>query len=294
MNKWMPALTALVLVLLATGCGSEENRIAGNWKIFIGDEAHAYLEIGPERLISTVGSEKPITADYTFTETEGGHFMLDVFNPETRKNELLFEGYFEDKNTIKVVNTPSGPIENSKLIRVDVSAEKQKELNKTSSAPASEQPAKDEVRAGTKPEEAESMEAKSEEAEPKIRTEAEPKAAAESGLQSRYAAKADQLDRSIEEEAEKLFAHDTRPGFYGGYYEDWDNLLQETWNELKATMPSEAFERLKAEQIEWIKKKEKRFNEFTDTVASERAAGMDYLAFETKERTYYLIRNHMQ
>ncbi|NGZ76788.1 lysozyme inhibitor LprI family protein [Saccharibacillus alkalitolerans] len=283
LNKWTAAWIALIFMLPLTACGSAdskgaESRIIGSWKIFIGDEPHAYLEIGPERLISTVGSDDPITAEYTFTETEGGHIILEVFNPETRKNELFFEGYFEDKNTIDVVNTPSGPVEDSRLIRVDVSADKQKELEDKSAIV--EQPAKDETQ-----DEAQ-VEAKSEQAEPKD--------AEGTGLKSRYASKADRLDQTITEEAKRLFAHDTQPGFYGGYYEDWDNLLQEIWNELKATMPSVEFEKLKAEQIEWIKRKEKHFNEFDDTVASERAAGMDDLAAETKDRVYDLIEHYME
>ncbi|WHY82418.1 hypothetical protein QNH23_03200 [Siminovitchia fortis] len=39
--------------------------------------------------------------------------------------------------------------------------------------------------------------------------------------------------------------------------------------------------------------KEQNFAEMPDETASDRAAGMDYLAFETAERTRYLIENYM-
>lgn len=115
----------------------------------------------------------------------------------------------------------------------------------------------------------------------------------EISLKEKYLQKADNLDNEIMNEAKKLFAHDLQPGFYGQYYSEWDNLLNEVWGELKTTMPKNAFEKLKSEQNEWIKMKEKNFDEHPDEIASARATGMDYLAFETKDRTYYLIKNYM-
>ncbi|MBT2582979.1 lysozyme inhibitor LprI family protein [Planococcus sp. ISL-109] len=70
-------------------------------------------------------------------------------------------------------------------------------------------------------------------------------------------------------------------------------MLNEVWGELKSTMPQSDFENLKTEQTEWIKMKKQNFAERPKEPASERATGMDYLAFETKARTYYLIENYL-
>ena len=72
-------------------------------------------------------------------------------------------------------------------------------------------------------------------------------AAKENSLKEKYLQKADNLDNEIMNEAKKLFAHDLQPGFYGQYYSEWDNLLNEVWGELKTTMPKNAFEKLKSD-----------------------------------------------
>ncbi|MFD1708797.1 lysozyme inhibitor LprI family protein [Siminovitchia sediminis] len=129
----------------------------------------------------------------------------------------------------------------------------------------------------------------------RMRVEAEAKqhAAQANILKNNYRQKADNLESKIQREAKKLFAHDIAQGFYGQYYNEWDQLLNEVWGVLKDTMPKNEFEKLKSEQIAWIQMKEKNFAEIPDEPASSRAMGMDYLASVTAERTYYLIENYM-
>lgn len=121
----------------------------------------------------------------------------------------------------------------------------------------------------------------------------EEQAAASTSLQETYLQKAAVLDAEIIEEATRLELQDLVPEFYGQYYTDWDELLNEVWGVLGDTMSSSEFERLKAEQNEWIQMKEKTVEELPKNSALEREQGMGYLAFETQDRTYYLIENYM-
>lgn len=121
----------------------------------------------------------------------------------------------------------------------------------------------------------------------------EEQAAASTSLQETYLQKAAVLDAEIIEEATRLELQDLVPEFYGQYYTDWDELLNEVWGVLGDTMSSSEFETLKAEQNEWIQMKEQTVEEMPKDSALEREQGMGYLAFETQDRTYYLIENYM-
>ena len=75
-------------------------------------------------------------------------------------------------------------------------------------------------------------------------------------------------------------------------YVKWDSLLNEVYQYLKATMSSEDFASLEADEIEWIKDKEKGIAEAaaeweggSGEPMARNSAGAKY----TKERCYYLI-----
>ncbi|WP_203362978.1 lysozyme inhibitor LprI family protein [Bacillus sp. REN10] len=296
-KKWLIILVTITTVLLLAACSSSnESKIIGSWKAVADDDTLSYLEIGEERIIiRSQSDDKPMTADYILTETQDENFIIELINPEDGSVEFLFEGYFENKDKIMIVETLDGAAENSKLIRVDNIAE---EKEKEEKALAKEEKrlqekekalAKEEKRLQEKEKQALAKEEKrlQEEKEVKQRT------TEENSLKKEYLQKADDLENRIVGEAKKLYAHDMRPGFYSQYYSDWDGLLNEIWGVLKDTMPKNEFEKLKSDQVEWIKMKEQNFAEMPQELASERASGMDYLAFETKERTYYLIENYM-
>lgn len=128
----------------------------------------------------------------------------------------------------------------------------------------------------------------------RLEEEANQKDAADN-LQAKYLQKANTLEKKIRRELREAYpnAQDMQPGFYSQYYTDWDHLLNEVWGVLKDTMPKNEFEKLKSNQNEWINMKEQNFAEMPDETASTRTAGMDYLAFETANRTNYLIENYM-
>ena len=301
-KKWVAILTAFIAVILLSGCGgSIENKILGSWKTVVGDGVTAYLEIGENRyMIRRDSDDTPMSTEYILTEIHDENFMLEAINPENGVPEFIFEGYFENENTITILGTSIGDSEEGKLIRVDSIAEEMEKDEKKSQ----EQAAKDAVQEqeeDRKQEEKDQQSAKEEaqrlqaekDNELAAATVAEEATSGDNNL-NYYLRKADSLDDEIITEAKKIMAQDMPRGFYGQYYHEWDELLNEVWGVLKNTLSKAEFENLKLEQIEWVGMKEQGFAEISDEVASERQRGMDFLAFETKERTYYLIKKHLE
>ena len=328
-KKWLSLLMTIGILLLLSACGgSNESKIIGSWKLVVGDNVASYLEISEERILTREQDDEPMTIEYILTETQDDNFMVEVIDPESGVNEFIFEGFFENKNTITLLTNSNNPDGNSQLIRVDsiteemekdeeIAQEKakkeqkkqalankeaeklQEEEEEEQQALAKEEALKmlEDERARASEEEKlreeEQVLADEEEKEEVATEEAATQATIEMNGSNEYLQKADNLDDAIMSEAKKLFAHDIESGFYGQYYSDWDDLLNEVWGELKATMPTTAFENLKRDQNDWINMKEQNFAEMPKERAYERAAGMDYQAFETKDRTYYLIENYL-
>lgn len=299
----LPAIT--FLILLAACGGSEKDKLIGAWKLVVDDNIATYLEFGEERLIKRSQSDdSPLTAEYIITETQDDNFVIEVINPENGSIEFFLGGHFENKNKVKILETAKGPAENSELIRVDNIAEErekeEKRLQEEEKKELAEEQEKNKKLQEEKEKELEEekekdkrLQEEKELAEEQEKETVKRQAAEKNSFKKEYLQKADNLENRIIGEAKKFSAHDMTAGFYGQYYQDWDDLLQEVWGVLRNTLSSDAFETLKSEQIEWIKMKERNFAEMPKEPASERARGRDYLAFETKERTYYLIENYM-
>lgn len=296
-------LGVFMLSVLLVACGSIEDKLIGSWKVVIDGDTNAYMEIGKERIINREESnDHPITAEYILTETEDDNFIIEFVNPESGTNEFLFEGYFENKDTIKIVETPNGETKNSKLIRVDSIAEEMEKDKKEKAAKEEKEEKKKEL-AKEREEEKEKQLAKEKEKEEqatqlaneKEEEEEKQRTAGANSLKEKYLQKADDLNDKILREFKESHPHaqDMEPGFYGQYYGEWDDLLNEVWGVFKDTMPNSTFEGLKSDQREWVKMKEQNFAEMPDEVASARARGMNYLAFETKDRIYYLVENYL-
>ncbi len=291
----------MMAVLLAACSSSNASMLIGSWKVVVGENVNSYVEIGEERVIIRSDlNDNPMSAAYILTETQNDRIMMEVINPENGSHEFMFEGYFENKDKITVVHTPDGAAEEtSELIRVDNIAEEieRKRLQEIEE----EEIAKDEKNRLQIEKEKELAEEKERERliEKEKKELAKEKEVSQeqhanvNSVQAKYLQIADDLEDGIMREAKELFAHDMQAGFYGQFYSEWDNLLNEVWGVLNETMPKNEMEILTSEQIEWIELKEHNFAEMPDEPASERARGSDYLAFETKERTYYLIENYM-
>lgn len=308
-------LGALILSVVLAGCGSSnEKKIVGSWKVVEGEKVLSYMEINEDRIIvRKEENDGPMTVDYLLTDTENNRFILEMVNPESRINEFIFEGYFDNKNRIIVTNTPNGSADNQGLIRVKNIAEDMAKEEKRTQAQKEkvekEETEKRKLQAQKDKEiekerekerqkareiEEKSLQAQQEETERQFaKEERERQQSSAAGLKDQYLQRAENLDNRIITEAKKFYAHDMPVGFYGQYYNEWDGLLNEVWGVLKDTMPSGAFQELQSSQIEWVKLKEQHFDEIPDEPASSRAGGMDYLANETADRTYYLIHNYM-
>ncbi|WP_214769744.1 lysozyme inhibitor LprI family protein [Exiguobacterium sp. s133] len=293
LKKVIPLLGMMLTALLLAACNdSAENNMIGSWKVVSENKTLSYIEVSKERYTIRTGDEDPRTANYIITETEDDSFIFDVINPENGSNEFLFEGHFENDDKISLLRNSNGRDTKSVLIRVDSISEEMKKQAIRDEKEKKKQQAKEEQLA--KEEEA----ARQEENESTLQEEEEQEQNDESNMEptekTKYLQRADTLDEKILAEGKKLYEQDLQTGFYGQYYEEWDNLLNDMWAEIKTQKPAAEFELLRQDQSNWINQKEKGFSEIPDEPASERARGMDFLTFETKSRVYFLIENHLK
>lgn len=86
---------------------------------------------------------------------------------------------------------------------------------------------------------------------------------------------------SIENYVANSHATDQETYYYG--YQQWDTLLNEVYQHLKATMSSAEFENLKQDERNWVAQKEAAASQYTGAMCF--MTSMEY----TAERTYYLI-----
>ncbi|MEC5423323.1 lysozyme inhibitor LprI family protein [Virgibacillus sp. C22-A2] len=287
-------LGVLMLSVFLAACGSIESKIIGNWKVVTDYDVKAYLEVGEDRIVNRQESnDNPMTAEYILTETEDDNFIIEVVNPESGINEFFFEGHFVNKDTVEIVDTPNGGEGNNGLIRVDSISEEMEKDKKEEAVKEKEETEETKQLAKIKEEEKTKQLAIEKEGEEEA--EEAKLAAGGSDLKQKYLRESDGLEGKIMKKLKESYPHaqDMRSGFYGQYYGEWDDLLQNVWDELEDTIPKKAFEKLKTEQIKWIEMKELAFGEMSDETASARAEGMDYLAFETKDRIYYLVENYL-
>lgn len=284
LKKIIPMLLIMLSILLLVACSdSPESNIIGSWKVVSENKTLSYIEVSEERYTIRTGDEDPRTADYIITETEDNSFIFDVINPESGSNEFLFEGHFENNNKISLLRNLNGRDTKSVLIRVDSISEEMKKQ------------AIREEKEKKKQQEKEEEATLQEENETSLQEEEQnDESTVKPTEKTKYLQRADALDEKILTEGKKMYEQDLPTGFYGQYYKDWDNLLNDTWSKIKTEKPAAEFELLRQDQSNWIDQKEKGFSEIPTEPASERARGMDFLTFETKSRVYFLIENHLK
>ncbi|WYP26040.1 hypothetical protein NSQ54_17190 [Alkalihalobacillus sp. FSL W8-0930] len=313
MNPIRKIFAGLTFTLVLVACGGpNEEKILGGWKVVPEEyeEIELFLEISDERMIHReVSDDDPVSIDYRLTNTQNDRFIIDYTDPSSGQSEFLFEGYFENKDKI-IIENGNGIPDSYELIRVDniakeIAEEKaRQEKEEAAASKEREKKYQEEQKRAAKEEEKLQEEKELAEKEEEKRQEASAdekvgedsssnQGTSETGLQASYLRYADELEAGIMAEAKELYEQDTEPGFYGQYYEEWDSLLQGVWDELQGIMPEVEFENLRSEQIDWINMKESTFADMPADVAVERSQGMDYLATETKDRTYYLIHHYL-
>lgn len=327
--KTFPLIFILILVLSACG-GSPKSQIIGVWKGVSDDEngEPGYFEFDEERVILRALDEDPITTSYTLTESQGNNFILEIYNPEEEQNQFLLEGHVKNKNTIELIRAADiDDTKNAELVRVKNLAKdmkKEKEKKQIREAAEEKRAEKERLAEEKKEKELEAERKIEQEKEEAARKEREQKEAdAEKARQARENAeskkersrvaaeekrqtasastakrdfehRADRLDSRILDETNQDSFNDMPRAAMLHYMEDWDNMLNDVWSELRSQMPSSQFEQLKAEQNAWIQKKERHFKEIGDNTAYQREQGADYLASETRDRTYYLIDYYLE
>lgn len=141
------------------------------------------------------------------------------------------------------------------------------------------------------------------EAEEKAIIEAEEKRLAEeekkraeraSGLKVEYSQKVDELNDLMAEDDPEHGIDVNSIQLYSMYDQEWNNLLQDVWTDLKNIMPEDEFEKLKVEQNKWIDEKEKYFDEMPDAHASERFESWSLGVQKNAERSIFLIENYLE
>lgn len=113
----------LLTILLLAACGNNalENNLIGDWKVVKDGKVELYWEIQESSmLLRTLTDEDPKSAEYRVTETQDDNFILEIIDPESGATDFLFEGYFENDDTLKSIENSEGSFE---LIRVDNIAE---------------------------------------------------------------------------------------------------------------------------------------------------------------------------
>ncbi|GKV65902.1 MULTISPECIES: lysozyme inhibitor LprI family protein [unclassified Sporosarcina] len=313
-------LLSIFVVSILSACGSSTDRqLEGAWKIVDDQEDSRFLEFSGDRMVVRNDFDsQPETVDYRLTDLKKGKFIIDIAEPGTQTFQFFLEGKFEKKDKVKVTNVMDSnePNPNIQLVKVKnlekemenarkeqekaaVIAEKKEKERKRKEKEETEKAMKEKAQEATVTEQKkkETSAGTEEDKQPVKETanNASPQKKNHSNLKSRYLHKSDQLEQTIMNEARAADpnAQDLWDGFFGQYYNQWDNLLNEIWGVLKQSMSANDFNNLKNEQREWIKQKERKFAELPDETASSRASGMDYLAFETQRRVHYLIEHYM-
>ncbi|MCM2989262.1 lysozyme inhibitor LprI family protein [Bacillus safensis] len=284
-------LVIMIAILGLTACASIESKFIGSWKVISNGDDSSYIEVTEKRIIVRESENDRTTAEYILTKTQDDKFIIELINPEKGSNEFMFEGYFENKNKIKIIAIPNGEAKDNELIRVDNIA-KEIEKDKKKAQEKEKKEIAEEKKRTELAEEEDKKKREEDVAKEKAFLESNQQVH-EKSLKKNYLTRSDNLENKIIKEAKKVSAHDMRTGFYGQYFQDWDELLNEVWDVLKEELPSGEFKTLESDQIKWNKEKERNFAEMPDETASARAEGMDYLAFETAKRTRYLIENFM-
>ncbi len=112
------------------------------------------------------------------------------------------------------------------------------------------------------------------------------------GVAEEFKSKADKIE---EEYKKSLDGWITQAEFNMGTYEyceKWDALLNEVYQYLKSTLNTVEFEKLKNDEIKWIKEKEVKIEEAAKEWegGSGQAAAMNFVSIDyTSDRVYYLI-----
>ncbi len=81
------------------------------------------------------------------------------------------------------------------------------------------------------------------------------------GLSEEFKNRADKIETEYKKSSDDWLTQAEMNMGTSEYYEKWDTLLNEVYQYLKLTLSTVEFEKLKADQIKWIKEKEAKVEE---------------------------------
>ncbi|WYP26024.1 hypothetical protein NSQ54_17110 [Alkalihalobacillus sp. FSL W8-0930] len=132
MSKWKEVFGGLFLISLLTSCSvSNEDRAIGTWQVvYDGVKLDSFLVISDDQTVTIDEGDVPMrsgTEEYRIVDTAEDAFTLEIADPSNDSYHPIFEGYFDDQDTI-VMGSESDGDQGDVLIRVESLDEARAEL----------------------------------------------------------------------------------------------------------------------------------------------------------------------
>lgn len=124
-------VSIFLFVFLAACSVSNEDRTIGTWQVvYDGVKLDSFLIIADDQTVTIDEGDVPMrsgTEEYRIVDTDEDAFTLEIANPQNDSYYPIFEGYFDDQDTI-VLGSESDGDQGDVLIRVESVDEARAEL----------------------------------------------------------------------------------------------------------------------------------------------------------------------
>ena len=279
MKRLMIILLMASTIIFLQACGkSDADTLIGTWQMMNNEQAGAVIDFTEDTAIAYDLDGKAHPVPYKFIETNDDHWMIYVIEPSNNKEDLFFQGYFENKNTAiyhdfldkeendqkKVEMHRIKDIEKALSIAREQKEEEKKKKEKENKKIQEEMKKQEEKERKEQEQVAQKEQKEQEKKEQIAREQAEKEkqndrspAATDPQTLNTLTQRATDLQKRMVADRNKAYPNSQAPvGFTGQYLNDWDQLLNDVWQEIRTTLPKEKFQPLLEEQREWVAIKE--------------------------------------
>ncbi len=307
LKKFVSFVIIISTVLLLQACSSSPaDRLIGTWKIERNGEFQSFVEFTEDRAIAYPLKGDPQPVPYTLIEKNDDRWMVYVTEPSNGKEELFFQGYFKDKNTIQTYTLVEEEDEKTLPVfhRIDDlekelalardNKEKEREEKRKQAEKEREDEKKKMERDESKTRDINEKPKEETKNEGERTTPSDNKTNVDSSNQNSsqlasFTQRAEHLQKKMLTDRDRIYPNGQAPiGFTGQYYNEWDALLNDVWQHLKQTLPADQFARVLQEQREWVALKERIEGDAASSV--QRAGARDETTEMTETRVFQLIR----
>ena len=313
MKRLMIILFMASTFIFLQACGkSDADNLIGTWQMMNDEQAGAVIDFTEDTAIAydLKGEAHPVP--YKFIETNDNHWMIYVIEPSNNKEDLFFQGYFENKNTAiyhdfldkeddeqqkvemhrikdieKALSVAREQKEKEKKKKEKENKKIQEEMEKQEEKERKEQVAQEEQK------ELEKKEQIAREQEEKEKQNDRSSAATDPQTLNTLTQRATDLQKRMVAERNKAYPNSQAPvGFTGQYLNDWDQLLNDIWQEIRTTLPKDQFQPLLEEQREWVAIKESVTESANspDSSSIQRAGANDEVTQMIEARVFKLLQ----